>query len=459
MLSKHETTISRDKLNIQRPLGFGFATTIYFLTTDYWLTAIGLGWAVFLFFLFLSRLGKGFPVLELMLLMASLQWVVGAKIAYLQGAEHFKYYMYVEESQYMKLVVPGIVSFSLGVLLFFPKYSFQVINHNLQQYVNENRTIPYKLIALGLLSAYLGPYVPPVIGFIFYLTTAFQYVGLVLLLFMSRSNRKWYLFLAILALLVISSILKGMFHDLILWSALLFSFISIQLRLNLLSKIAAIFFGLAMAFIIQSVKSEYRSQAGGYNDEQKLSLFGELVSKKFVEAEDDDETLYNMNFRLNQGWIISAVLDNVPQYEPYANGESIMVALKASWLPRFLDPGKKQAGGRENFRRFTGLQIRNDTSMGTSIIGEAYANYGFIGSYIFMFIWGAFLAYGFSKLIKYSRKRPIIVAFIPLVFLQVIKAETELAVVLNHFVKSSVLVFGFLWMAEKFLGWKFKVNH
>ena len=161
-----------------------------------------------------------------------------------------------------------------------------------------------------------------------------------------------------------------------------------------------------------------------------------------------------MNVRLNQGWIISAIIRNVPLREPYADGETIVEAFRASLIPRFLDPAKKMAGGQENFERFTGLPLAENTSMGTSIIGEAYANFGKQGMWIFMFLWGLFMSWGYGRLIKYGNVHPIIHVFIPLIFLQVIKAETETYVVLNAFVKAIILVFLFLWGARRFLKWR-----
>jgi hypothetical protein len=46
------------------------------------------------------------------------------------------------------------------------------------------------------------------------------------------------------------------------------------------------------------------------------------------------------------------------------------------------------------------------------------------------------------------------VAFLPLMFLQVIKAETELVVVLNHLIKASIVIWAFFWFAKKRLNWK-----
>ena len=92
--------------------------------------------------------------------------------------------------------------------------------------------------------------------------------------------------------------------------------------------------------------------------------------------------------------------------------------------------------------------------MGISIIGEAYGNFKVFGGIIFMGIWGFFLAKVWVYLLGRCFKYPILLAFIPLIFLQVIKAETELSVVLNHLFKSSIVVFGFIWAAQKFLNWK-----
>ena len=55
----------------------------------------------------------------------------------------------------------------------------------------------------------------------------------------------------------------------------------------------------------------------------------------------------NIVVRINQGWIIAKVMDNVPSREPYANGETVKNAIIASIFPRFVDPDKAIAGGHE----------------------------------------------------------------------------------------------------------------
>ena len=168
----------------------------------------------------------------------------------------------------------------------------------------------------------------------------------------------------------------------------------------------------------------------------------------------DDYSISQLNVRLNQGWHISSVMSNVPSFEPFANGKTIINGIYSSFLPRFLIPDKKIAGGRENFLKYTGEQLGESTSMGISLIGEGYANFGELGGAVFMFIWGVFLLLYWRKLFKLNSNHPIIVFFIPLLFLQVVKAETEFLVVFNHIVKASFTVWLFFIICRRFLNLK-----
>lgn len=433
----------------------GLASLPLWLLFNIPITALGLAWFVFILTLFINRLGNTIPVLELMLLIACMQWIVGARLGYLVNQDHFKYFMYVDEIAYMNLAVPGTIFFSLGILLFMPKYDFEVLYENIRQYATDKPKVAQWLIIFGFGADFIGSWLPPSLMFVAYLATALKYVGLTLLLFSpDRKKRRNWLFV-ILGLLLFNSILRGLFHDLILWSALLSSFLFLQWQLSYRTKVFFISMGFLFIIILQAVKSEYRAVSQLSGDQDKISQFSNLFFGQVMNFDDLLTTGYIdfINVRFNQGWIISSIIHHIPISEPYAEGETIFVALENTLLPRFLSPSKKIAGGRENFRRMTGLDINESTSMGTSVLGEAYGNFGYQGAAIFMFIWGAFLAWTFSKLIKWSFDQPLIIAFIPLIFLQVIKAETEFFVVLNHFVKSILFVFVLFWFGKRFWGW------
>lgn len=80
-------------------------------------TNIGLAFSIYIFTDFISKLGKVFPIKEFIILIACIQWIVGAKISYSLGKMHHKYYMYVEEDIYMNYVVPGVIFMTIGLFI------------------------------------------------------------------------------------------------------------------------------------------------------------------------------------------------------------------------------------------------------------------------------------------------------------------------------------------------------
>jgi len=434
--------------------------SLFFLLilTQYFLTGVGLALCVFSFLLFINRLGRSVPVLELMLFMAALQWILGPYIAYRLEFQHFKYIMYVNEDVYMGVIIPGYICFLTGVLLFIKQPDFTSLNLKLRKLANEQPRIAYFMIIIGLVLPFFNSLIPISLQFIVYLLANLKYIGVALLFFQEKGSNKWKWMLLVMGLTFLSSLQLGMFHDLILWSALLFSFLAIRLKLNTFIKFIFILAAFYFAFLLQGIKNEYRDIISDkpLTNTEKIGVFSDLLFGQFKNTEEEttNSQLGMINVRLNQGWIISAIIYNIPSNAPFANGETIFEAIYASLVPRFLDPGKKMAGGRENFERFTGLPIRSNTSMGTSIIGEAYGNFGKEGAWIFMFIWGFVLSKGYNLLMSKTNKTPLLYLFLPLIFLQVIKAETEFSVVFNHFVKSLVFVFLFLWFARRYLKWQ-----
>jgi hypothetical protein len=219
-------------------------------------------------------------------------------------------------------------------------------------------------------------------------------------------------------------------------------------------------FAIAIFFLIalQTVKGIYRNQVWSGYSGNKVELFYTLIVNTYFSDEGNDA--YGVSgvdnvVRLNQGWIISSIMDNVPESQDFFNGQTIIEAIRSSIVPRFLDPDKTQAGGRENFRKFTGLPINEGTSMGISIIGEGYGNFGVLGGIIFMGFWGLFITWIWNRIMKKSFQNILFVAFIPLIFLQVVKAETELVVVLNHLIKTLIFVLIFLMATRKI--WSLKI--
>ena len=71
-----------------------------------------------------------------------------------------------------------------------------------------------------------------------------------------------------------------------------------------------------------------------------------------------------------------------------------------------------------------------------------------------MFFWGGFLSLIMKLIIDTAKNHPTVILWIPLIFLQMVKAETELTIVMNHGVKTSITIALFYLMAKKIFGWR-----
>lgn len=408
---------------------------------DIW-SFIGIASVIFVAYQFTKQLGVSLPILELMLLIAGLQWIIGPLIEYAAPTVHYKYYMYVDQVVYMAYVVPAYLLFVIIILVGLKR--MVQLNIALEQLVYFSKfglSLFFIGIVYDLFSGFLG-----FLGFLGYIISNFKFVGAIILYF-SKNKRVRRLFYIAILFLLYRSLSNAMFHDFVLWSAFFYMFWAFQFKPSVFTKLTT--FAVAGIFLIslQTIKAAYRSEVWAGNKGNKIELFVGLMYDALLgdgSTLDAEENNVDNNVRLNQGWIISAILDEIPKKTNYFGGSTIVDALSASLLPRFLDPDKAKAGGQENFRKFTGLQISDGTSMGISIIGEGYGNYGKIGGIFFMGFWALFVLLVWKYLLKQASKNILLVAFLPLIFLQVIKAETELVVVLNHLVKSGIVVLLFL---------------
>ena len=419
---------------------------------DFW-TPIGVIITVLIALRFISQLGKSLPILELMLLIAAAQWIMGPLIEYNLPNLHYKYFMYVDQQQYMSYVVPAFGAFAIAVYLGLGSSKTTFIGvEKLKRYKDYGLT----LLLVGIFFDFIGSSLPPALAFFAFILSNFKFVGAIILFFSEDKRLKQIFYIALLFLLY-RSIQSTMFHDFILWTAFFYMFWALKYKPSRQQILLTLVVGALSLTTLQSIKSAYRLKIWDGYSGSKIELFSSLiVDAVFLDDTNADQLAGDENnIRLNQGWIISAILDEMPQRTDFLKGETITDALSAAVLPRFLNPSKKKAGGQENFRRFTGLDIGEGTSMGISIIGEAYGNYGKNGGVIFMGIWGLFLSVFWNMVFKKTPTNIVLLAFLPLLFLQVIKAETELVVVLNHLVKASIVVFLFFWASKTFLNWKF----
>lgn len=399
---------------------------------------------------FVKALGTSVPIMEMLLLIAALQWILGPFLSYLNNYTHSKYYMYVDENTYMSYVVPAFLLFTMVIFFRIPKIGLWELNRAVK-FAPFART----LFVIGVIADIGYSVASPSFLFFLFLLLQFKFVGAILFLF-SEDKRSQYFFYGTLGYLFLNALARGLFHDLLLWGVFMFMFWALKNKPSFKMRIAIITAGIFFAMGIQIIKGSYREIIySGYSG-NKLVLFLSILEDKVVNEEITEKDDQNVNIRLNQGWIISAIMYNVPFREPFSDGGTIAEAISASILPRFLDKSKKMAGGQENFEKFTGLDINTGTSMGMSIIGESYANFGVMGGILFIGVWGLFLGWYWRGIVYFVRRYSLLLFFIPIIYLQVVKAETELVVVLNHLIKASILIALFFLFASKVLNWRLR---
>lgn len=440
---------------------FSFLLLIVFLIVSSLPFFSILGIVLFIYFSlnFYFNIGKTIEIRDLIIVLAFLQWIIGPVLKYNLFPEDIFYYMAVSETEYMSFAVPATIALSAG--LFFPVFykrldsthHIKKIEKLLYYYPN----IDLILIGAGLILNVLKDFFPENIRFFIYLLSLMRYTGLLFMTINKQRQHKWLIFLFVILVLFAEAIKYGIFHELILWLTLLFIIVAFLYQFKNKQKLAILIPLITFIVIIQSVKFFYRQDVQQLsNTYDKVEIFSELVKNEllgqgYMTSENNIEAAVD---RINQGWIVARIMKHIPRYEPFANGETIITGIRASLIPRFLDPDKPTAGGRNYFTRFTGKIISDNTSMGLSPLGEAYANFGVNGGIVFMFLLGLFYNFFIFLLLNLANKHPSIILWIPLLFLQVIKAETDFVVVLNHLIKASIVVSMIIWAFKKFFNIK-----
>lgn len=422
-----------------------FALLAFFLSDLSFYSAVGTGIIVYTIINYVEALGKSTAIIEMASLIMSLQLILGPIFAYQLDGSGTKYRMYVSEDIYMPFAVCGVFAFLIGSKLFNSKvYVNQIIiainNHKI------NRLTPYVIIFIGLTSNFISSLVPNGLAFIFFFFSQFQFIA-ILYLFVIQSRLRWAVGTIVIIISFLIAAEEGMFHTIILWAGLIFSFVCLQLRLTRLPKYAVLAVAVFALSSLQLIKSDFRDKlwTGQVTGSAGLALISMMGGEDAPEVLGGVSQLEKLNIRLNQGWVVSAVMRHVPESRPYAGGATIKQAVVDTLVPRFVLEKRSVAVG-DAFRQYTGLPLGRETSIGIGLLGEAWANYGWWGC-VLMGAWGAMLSGFISLILRYSKKIPTLVLWIPFLLLLAIKAETEFVMTLNYLFKSSVFLaslYGFL---------------
>lgn len=399
--------------------------------------------AIHQFVLLFNSLGTALPIRYITGVLMCLQMLVGPTFAF-NGLDDYvrdTYKMKVPEAQYFAYVIPATILFILGLHTKAAKLKGEVLDENrIRDFVDQSPNVPFIFIAVGFVSSVVSEFFSTEFGFVFYLLGNLKFVGGFMLLFSSK-QLKISTLVVVFGSIVVSSLGRAMFHDLLTWLIMLGSVVVIRYKFSTQVKITGTIAFIVIAGTLQVLKGDYRKETG---DGSAAGL--ETLNKVYEEKSDRSsvfsfENLAKNNVRINQGFIVTNIMNNVPDRVPFSNGAEMVEILEAAFLPRVLAPNKLNAGDRSIFMKYSGMRIKKGTSMGLSSMGDAYINFGVLGGGLFMFTLGLLFSLVLNGFHHFSKTYPVLLLFTPLVFYYPIRPDCELQTSLGHLFKSCFLVY------------------
>ena len=408
-----------------------------------WISYLAVIFSLHQFIVLFNSIGYVIPVRYLLGSFMCVQFFIGPAFAF-NGLDQYQvpiYRMKIPEATYFGYAIPAVLSFILGLHLFAEKLNGEIVNEKgIILFVDKNPKLPYIFIIIGFVASITSSLFGSDLAFIFYLLGSFKFIGLFLLILGSRSIKVIPLILVI-GSIISSSLGEGMFHDLLTWIIFTGSIFAIKYNFTFKAKLLGCIAFIFLAVTIQVLKGAYRTATGSGGEEGGI----ETASKVFEKQNENSsifsfESLAPSNVRINQGFIITNIMNTVPERIPFSNGGEMYQVLEAAILPRILAPNKLNAGDRTLFTKYSGIQLRSGTSMGLSSLGDAYVNYGIYGGCLFMFLLGLLYSWVLNIFFKQSIKYPILILFVALVFYYPIRPDCELQTILGHLFKSCFLI-------------------
>ena len=423
-----------------------------------WFSYVAIMISVFQFLLLFYSFGAVIPIRYLLGSFMCLQMFIGPTLAY-NGLDKYQrgfLKMQIPEDQYFLYVIPAVICFIVGLHIRAGMLEGEVVDQEkIKRFVKENPKLPFVFIGIGFVSSFVSGLFGAELGFVFTLLACFKFIGTFLFILSGTKLRPFFLFL-VYGSVIASSLVSAMFHDLLTWLIFLGAVFALKYKPSIQVKGIFAFGFIILALMIQLIKEDYREatwkegEQGGIETLQK-TMNASQEKNSFI----NEEKLGGSNVRINQGFIITNIMANIPARMPFAKGEELAQILEAAIMPRILAPNKLNAGDREFFMKWSGMRIAAGTSMGLSSVGDAYINFGMVGGSIFMLLYGMFFSEVLKSFNHFGKSFPILILFTSLVFYFPIRPDCELQTILGHLIKSCFLIFVMIQIWK----YKFKVNY
>ena len=246
----------------------------------------------------------------------------------------------------------------------------------------------------------------------------------------------------------ISALGNAMFGQLLMWF-LLFVLGSFEFRpQSLARRIVFIACGFICVLALQASKQTYRGELHLGRNSGLSTFYDALVQGGRTLTDESSMRFFQVNahMRLNQGRILSHVIEKCDREGIRENGKRLGTNILASVVPRIIWKDKPMAGGDVNIQKYTSVNLNSNTNMNISPLGDFYIDFGPFWAIIFSGVFGFLIRSLMRSLMQLYENDDRWLPFIPFLLSGVLVIETDFLSVLNFTVKSMLFLSFCLWI-------------
>lgn len=411
---------------------------------------------IVILFMLLNNLGKSIALREIIALFMAVTCLLMPYLGYgLYGrsdhlASLWLRFMHIDADRYFSFSIPAVVGYSFT--LCFPYgakvpdkgQSLMTVFRMARRQLDGNYQVGVVLLLIGVITSPFVSFLPVSMQFFFNLFYFSSFAGLLYLMNARPFPYRIILIVGFLAFIFANALQQGMFTVVVYMGMTALPVVMIGVKAPLWRKTLFFLLGVFLIAVLQSIKPGYRKAVWDKNFQgSNIEVFQDLVVDKISDPTSifTKEQFFFIYYRMNQGFNQALVMKHIPAKRDFDEGENLFVSIASSVIPRFLWPDKPEAGGKANMKYYTGYTI---TTWATNVgpMGEAYGSFGTTGGIIYMMLLGLFVRFYFGKVLKLSKRFPLLIFWMPVLFYQVsYSAENDTLQILNSLFKTSLFIF------------------
>jgi len=289
------------------------------------------------------------------------------------------------------------------------------------------------------------------IAFIITLLAMLKFVGMIYIWLSKYKYAKLWIW-GVMIITGMEALNQAIFINFIFVGFLFFCFYSLFNRIHPMKSIVVSLLAASILFILQSVKRDYRVGVWKGKPETETGNVGfmyDLFSNRITSWDEKGflQSAAVVNARINQGWVLGLIMNQLPARHPFYDGEIFFDELAGVFLPRLFFSDKAVAQTSEKFFKLAGYKLRGYT-IAVGLPGDGYGNFGFNGGIIFCFLVGLFFNIALSLFYRISSKKPALFLWCILIFFFLMRAGDDFYIITNWIFKSAIFVY-FIYLLDK----------